>query len=93
LELIGLLSLARIVLTDSGGIQQETTALGIPSLTLRENSERLAITRGTNHFVGQDFEKIKDKARETLGGNSKKGERPELWDGHAAERIVEILLK
>jgi len=94
LEFICLLSHARIVLTDSGGIQEETTALGIPCLTLRENTERpVTVTRGTNHIVGQDFEKIKAKAREILGGNCKKGERPELWDGHAAERIVEILLK
>jgi UDP-N-acetylglucosamine 2-epimerase (non-hydrolysing) len=94
LEFICLLSHARIVLTDSGGIQEETTALGIPCLTLRDNTERpVTVTRGTNHIVGQDFEKIKAKAREILGGNSKKGERPELWDGHAAERIVEILLK
>ena len=94
LEFICLLSHARIVLTDSGGIQEETTALGIPCLTLRENTERpVTVTRGTNHIVGQDFEKTKAKAREILGGNCKKGERPELWDGHAAERIVEILLK
>ena len=94
LEFICLLSRARIVLTDSGGIQEETTALGIPCLTLRENTERpVTVTRGTNHIVGQDFEKITAKARKILGGNSKKGERPELWDGHAAERIVEILLK
>ncbi len=94
LEFICLLSHARIVLTDSGGIQEETTALGIPCLTLRENTERpVTVTRGTNYIVGQDAEKIKTKAHEILGGTGKKGERPELWDGHAAERIVEILLK
>jgi UDP-N-acetylglucosamine 2-epimerase (non-hydrolysing) len=94
LEFICLLSHARIVLTDSGGVQEETTALGIPCLTLRENTERpVTVTTGTNHIVGQDFEKIKTRAREILDGKSKKGERPELWDGHAAERIVEILLK
>jgi UDP-N-acetylglucosamine 2-epimerase (non-hydrolysing) len=94
LEFICLLSHARIVLTDSGGVQEETTALDIPCLTLRENTERpVTVTTGTNHIVGQDFEKIKTRAREILDGNSKKGERPELWDGHAAERIVEILLK
>ena len=82
------------MLTDSGGIQEETTALGIPCLTLRENTERpVTVTRGTNHIVGQDFEKIEAKAREILTGNAKTGERPELWDGHAAERIVQILLK
>jgi UDP-N-acetylglucosamine 2-epimerase (non-hydrolysing) len=89
-----LLSHARIVLTGSGGIQEESTVLGIPCLTLRENTERpVTVARGTNHIVGQDFEKIKAKAREILGGNSMKGRRPELWDGHAAKRIVEILLK
>jgi len=94
LEFIFLLSHARIVLTDSGGVQEETTALGIPCLTLRENTERpVTVTRGTNHIVGQDFENINAKVREILSGNSKKGERPELCDGHAAERIVEILLK
>ena len=94
LEFICLLSHARIVLTDSGGVQEETTALDIPCLTLRENTERpVTVTTGTNHIVGQDFEKIKTRAREILDGNNKKGERPELWDGHAAERIVEILLK
>lgn len=94
LEFICLLSHARIVLTDSGGVQEETTALRIPCLTLRENTERpVTVTRGTNHIVGQDPEKIKTKAREILNGNGKQGERPELWDGHAAERIVELLLK
>jgi UDP-N-acetylglucosamine 2-epimerase (non-hydrolysing) len=94
LEFICLLSHARIVLTDSGGVQEETTALAIPCLTLRENTERpVTVTQGTNHIVGHDFETIRTKAREILGGHGKKGERPELWDGHAAQRIVEILLK
>jgi UDP-N-acetylglucosamine 2-epimerase (non-hydrolysing) len=94
LEFICLLSHARIVLTDSGGVQEETTALRIPCLTLRENTERpVTVTTGTNHIVGQDFEKIRTKAREILNGDGKKGERPELWDGHAAERIVELLLR
>jgi UDP-N-acetylglucosamine 2-epimerase (non-hydrolysing) len=93
LEFICLLSHAQIVLTDSGGVQEETTALAIPCLTLRENTERpVTVTKGTNHIVGHDFEKIKTKVREILGGHGKKGERPELWDGHAAQRIVEILL-
>ena len=52
----------------------------------------MTVTRGTNHIVGQDSEKIEAKAREILAGNSKKGERPELWDGHSVEHIVEILL-
>ena len=94
LEFLCLLSHAQIVLTDSGGIQEETTALAIPCLTLRENTERpVTVTRGTNHIVGQDPEKIKTKAWDILHGSRKKGERPELWDGHAADRIVEILLR
>jgi UDP-N-acetylglucosamine 2-epimerase (non-hydrolysing) len=93
LEFICLLSHARIVLTDSGGVQEESTALAIPCLTLRENTERpVTVTQGTNDIVGHDFETIRTKAREILGGHGKKGERPELWDGHAAQRIVEILL-
>jgi UDP-N-acetylglucosamine 2-epimerase (non-hydrolysing) len=93
LEFICLLSHARIVLTDSGGVQEETTALAIPCLTLRENTERpVTVTQGTNHIVGHNFETIRTKAREILSGHVKKGERPELWDGHAAQRIVEILL-
>jgi UDP-N-acetylglucosamine 2-epimerase (non-hydrolysing) len=74
-----------LVLTDSGGIQEETTALGVPCLTLRENTERpITITEGTNQLVGQD---------EILAGRTKIGQVPHLWDGTAAQRIVEILLR
>jgi UDP-N-acetylglucosamine 2-epimerase (non-hydrolysing) len=92
LEFLCLLSRSRLVLTDSGGIQEETTALGIPCLTLRENTERpITVTDGTNRIVGQDPEKILIAATEILASRGKTGQRPELWDGHAAERIVEIL--
>ena len=82
------------MLTDPGGIQEETTALGRPCLTLRENTERpITITKGTNRLVGQDPTKIVAAARDILAGKTKRGQVPYLWDGHAAERIVKILLQ
>jgi len=94
LDFLCLLSKAALVLTDSGGIQEETTALGVPCLTLRENTERpITISQGTNLLVGTDPAKIVAAAREVLSGKSKAGRIPPLWDGHAAERIVEILLR
>lgn len=94
LDFLCLLERARLVLTDSGGIQEETTALGVPCLTLRENTERpITVTDGTNQLVGQDPAKILSAARQILNGNTKPGRIPPLWDGHAAERIVEILLR
>jgi len=94
LEFLCLLSKAALVLTDSGGIQEETTALGVPCLTLRENTERtVTISEGTNRLVGTDPAKIVADDRETLNGKGKTGKIPPLWDGHAAQRIVEILLK
>src|SRR5437762_11059458 len=88
-DFLCLLDRSRLVLTDSGGIQEETTAL--PCLTLRENTERpITVTEGTNQLVGQDPTKIVNAAREILGGKAKEGKVPRLWDGHAAERIVEI---
>ena len=92
LDFLCLLSRATLVLTDSGGIQEETTALGIPCLTLRENTERPAtITQGTNLLVGTDPANIVSAARKSLAGESKAGRIPPLWDGHSAERIVDIL--
>src|SRR5208283_1000670 len=94
LDFLCLLSKATLVLTDSGGIQEETTALGVPCLTLRENTERpVTISEGTNLLVGTDPAKIVAAARDALAGKSKAGRIPPLWDGHTAERIVEILLK
>lgn len=94
LDFLCLLNRSRLVLTDSGGIQEETTALGVPCLTLRENTERpITITEGTNQLVGQDSTRIVAAAREILAGETKSGKVPYLWDGHAAERIVEILLR
>lgn len=84
---------SKLVYTDSGGIQEETTILGIPCLTLRENTERpITITEGTNTLVGSDREKILKESFRILNGKCKKGKIPKLWDGRAAERIVNILL-
>jgi UDP-N-acetylglucosamine 2-epimerase (non-hydrolysing) len=89
LEMLGLLADATLVLTDSGGIQEETTALGVPCLTLRENTERPAtIEQGTNLLVGRDRAAIERAVHDILGGGGKRGRVPELWDGHAAERIA-----
>lgn len=94
LDFLCLLSRARLVLTDSGGIQEETTALGVPCLTLRQNTERpITVVEGTNQIVGQDPEQIITEARKVLDGNCKIGRLPHLWDGHASERIVQILLE
>jgi UDP-N-acetylglucosamine 2-epimerase (non-hydrolysing) len=94
LDFLCLLSHATMVLTDSGGIQEETTALGVPCLTLRENTERpVTISQGTNLLVGTDPFQIHSAAQNILAGNSKAGRIPPLWDGKAAERIVEILLQ
>lgn len=92
LEMLGLMSRARLVLTDSGGIQEETTALGIPCVTLRESTERpITAEQGTNTIVGTDPEKILSAVNEVLTKGGKAGRIPEFWDGHAAQRIVEIL--
>ncbi|MEZ5589159.1 MAG: UDP-N-acetylglucosamine 2-epimerase (non-hydrolyzing), partial [Sedimenticolaceae bacterium] len=93
LQLLGLMAKARIVLTDSGGLQEETTALGIPCVTLRENTERpITVEQGTNTIVGTDPTKIKDCFDEVMASGGKSGRVPELWDGRAAERIADTLL-
>jgi UDP-N-acetylglucosamine 2-epimerase (non-hydrolysing) len=92
LDFLSLYSGARLVLTDSGGIQEETTVLGIPCLTLRENTERpITVTMGTNTIVGTDAEKIMAAACTALKETSKKAASIPLWDGHTAERIVDTL--
>jgi UDP-N-acetylglucosamine 2-epimerase (non-hydrolysing) len=94
LDFLCLLSKATLALTDSGGIQEETTALGVPCLTLRENTERpVTVTQGTNVVVGTNPFKIVTAAEQILRGNGKRGGMPPLWDGHAAERIVEVLVR
>ena len=94
LEMLGLMSRARLVLTDSGGIQEETTALGVPCITLRESTERpITVEQGTNTIVGTDPEKIISVTNEILSKGGKAGQVPELWDGRAAQRIAVILEK
>jgi UDP-N-acetylglucosamine 2-epimerase (non-hydrolysing) len=84
---------AKLVMTDSGGIQEETTALGIPCFTIRENTERpVTIEEGTNTLVGTTATGILSAFEVFKNGGSKKGRVPPLWDGKAAERIVDILL-
>jgi UDP-N-acetylglucosamine 2-epimerase (non-hydrolysing) len=91
LEFLSLTSQAALILTDSGGLQEEATALEVPCLTLRKNTERpITVTVGTNIIVGTDPELIVAEATKALGGNGKKGRLPERWDGRAAVRIAEI---
>ncbi|MBK8116990.1 MAG: UDP-N-acetylglucosamine 2-epimerase (non-hydrolyzing) [Candidatus Accumulibacter sp.] len=89
LEMLGLLAGAKLVLSDSGGLQEETTALGVPCLTIRENTERpITVEQGTNTLVGCDPQAIRKGVAEILSGTGKTGRVPELWDGRAAERIA-----
>ena len=83
---------ARTVLTDSGGIQEETTVLGVPCLTIRENTERpITIELGTNRLVGVDPDRILQEGRQALAQGPGGGRIPDIWDGKAAERIVQIV--
>ena len=93
IDFLGLYSGARLVLTDSGGIQEETTVLGIPCLTLRENTERpVTVEMGTNTVVGTDPERITSRARAALHSNGNRASRvPPFWDGHTAGRILSAL--
>jgi len=92
LDFLRLEMCAAFVMTDSGGIQEETTVLNVPCLTLRDTTERpITITQGTNVLVGNSPQKIVEEASKILRGKVKKGSCPELWDGGAAERIVEII--
>jgi UDP-N-acetylglucosamine 2-epimerase (non-hydrolysing) len=92
LDFLSLNDNARIVLTDSGGVQEETTALGVPCITLRENTERPAtVEHGSNQVVGVDPDRILTAARAILEKSARQFERPPLWDGKAASRIVAIL--
>lgn len=93
LEFLALESRAALVITDSGGVQEETTFLGVPCLTVRENTERpITITMGTNELVGTDPARLMDKVAAVRRGEWKKGKVPPLWDGRAAIRIAENLM-
>ena len=92
LEMLGLIGQARLVLTDSGGIQEETTALAVACLTMRENTERpITVEQGTNTLVGRNRARTLDCVDDILRNGGKRGRTPELWDGHAAERIADDL--
>ena len=94
LDFLCLLSQAKMVLTDSGGIQAETTMLDVPCLTLRWNTEwGVTIAQGTNVLVGTDHDRIIEEAKRILEGHGKQGSRPELWDGNTAQRIATILTR
>jgi UDP-N-acetylglucosamine 2-epimerase (non-hydrolysing) len=95
LDFLKLWSNSKMTLTDSGGLQEETTALGVPCLTLRENTERpITVEQGTNQVVGLDPERIVAAAEAIVaGGHPMSARAPELWDGHAAERIVTALIE
>jgi UDP-N-acetylglucosamine 2-epimerase (non-hydrolysing) len=92
LEMLGLMEQARLVLTDSGGIQEETTALAVPCLTMRDNTERpITVDQGTNTLVGRNRARTLECVDDILKNGGKRGRTPELWDGHAAERIADDL--
>jgi len=92
LDFLQCMAHAQLVITDSGGIQEETTVLGVPCITVRENTERpVTVSEGTNVLVGRDPERLVREARRVLAGEAKAGRLPALWDGKAAERIVQVL--
>lgn len=94
LDFVKLMTEAAVVMTDSGGIQEETTILGVPCLTLRDSTERpVTLTHGTNRIVGTDRNAIVESVEAVLDGAENAGTTPELWDGRAAERIVDVILK
>jgi UDP-N-acetylglucosamine 2-epimerase (non-hydrolysing) len=92
IEFLALESRAAVIITDSGGIQEEATFLGIPCLTMRPNTERpITVTCGTNILIGNDHAKLLSELARILSGNGKKGVIPPLWDGRTAERIIDIV--
>jgi UDP-N-acetylglucosamine 2-epimerase (non-hydrolysing) len=94
IEFLALQKNATVVITDSGGIQEETTFLGVPCLTLRENTERpVTVSIGTNKLIGRDMSLLKSEVAGILNGGSHKGGVPPLWDGKAGDRIAEIIVK
>jgi UDP-N-acetylglucosamine 2-epimerase (non-hydrolysing) len=93
IEFLALQRRATVVITDSGGIQEETTFLNVPCLTVRENTERpITVECGTNTLVGRDINRLGEEVQLVLAGKGKRGRVPQLWDGHAAERIAKIIV-
>jgi len=93
LQFLALQQDATIVITDSGGIQEETTFLGVPCLTMRENTERpITVTLGTNQLIGSDTDRLRNQVQRILQGQAKRGTIPPLWDGRAAQRIAAVLV-
>ena len=94
LDFLALQTRATAVVTDSGGIQEETTYLGVPCLTVRENTERpVTVEIGTNVLVGRDLHRLREEVRKVLNGHGKRGGLPPLWDGRSAQRIAEIVTR
>ncbi len=92
LEFLALQKNAALVVTDSGGMQEESTYLGIPCLTLRENTERhITVTEGTNYLIGREMDQLKSVFNEILAGKAKKVSIPAYWDGNTGERIAKII--
>lgn len=92
-ECLALQQRATVIVTDSGGIQEESTYLGVPCLTLRENTERpITITEGTNQLIGADMVKLRTEFEKILVDGGKRGRKPALWDGRASDRIAELLI-
>jgi len=94
MDFLALSKNAELVITDSGGIQEETTFMGVQCLTVRNNTERpVTVSVGTNQLIGTNLLEVEKAAKLVLEGKVKKGSVPELWDGHTSDRIAEILIK
>ncbi len=94
IEFLALTKNADLVITDSGGIQEETTFMGVQCITVRDNTERpVTISEGTNHLAGTDFEKVQKIALELISGTRKQGSKPKFWDGNTASRIADVIIR
>ncbi len=93
LDFLALEKNASVVITDSGGVQEETTFLGVPCLTMRDNTERpVTVDMGTNSLIGRDMESLKQEVKKILTRGIKKRRLPPLWDGKAGERIADVIM-
>ena len=94
MEFLNLWKDSKVILTDSGGLQEETTALGIPCLTIRENTERpITVTQCTNKVVGSSKKRIMTAFNQIMANKWKHGQKPKFWDGKTSQRIIEAILK